>query len=119
MDEQEIQDKKEVNGVPSLRKIIFGDFLSASAVRRQIWMFLLIALFVLIYVAFRYQCQQDMLTIDRLETELKDAKYKALSSSSVLTERYRESRILRELKRNNDSTLTIPKHPPYIIVINE
>ena len=99
-------------------KVIFGDFLNAKLVRNQIWIFLVIVLFVLIYIAFRYQCQQDLLTIDNLEEELKDAKYKALSSSSMLTERYRESRIMEELKKNNDTTLVIPKQPPYIIFVN-
>lgn len=110
--------ERQTKQTPSFTKVIFGDFLNAKLVRNQIWIFLVIVLFVLIYIAFRYQCQQDLLTIDNLEEELKDAKYKALSSSSMLTERYRESRIMEELKKNNDTTLVIPKQPPYIIFVN-
>lgn len=103
----------------TLRKIICGDILNAAMVRSQIWLFILIVMFTVIYVAFRYQCQQDMITIDKLETELKDAKYKALSSSSTLTERCRESHVLEILKSNKDSLLHIADQPPYIINVPE
>jgi hypothetical protein len=73
----------------------------------------------IVYVAFRYQCQQDMLTIDRMENELKDAKFKALSSSSTLTEKCRESHVLDILKQNKDSLLHQADQPPYIIEVPE
>ena len=101
----------------TLRKILGGDILTADLVRRQIWLILLVFAFTVVYVAFRYQCQQDMIQMDKLETELKDAKYKALSSSSTLTERCRESRILELLKNSNDSTLHIADQPPYKITV--
>lgn len=102
---------------PSLTfgKIIGGDILNADVVRRQIWLFVLIVVFTIVYIAFRYQCQQDMIAIDKLETELKDAKYKALSSSSTLTERCRESHVLEFLKNRSDSLLHPSDQPPYII----
>jgi hypothetical protein len=96
-----------------------GDVLTAKTVRHQIWLFVLIVIFAIIYVAFRYQCQQDMIAIDKLENELKDAKFKALSSSSTLTERCRESHVLDVLRQNKDSVLHIADQPPYIIQIPE
>lgn len=106
-------------GAQTLRKILGGDILSADLVRRQVWLFLLVVLFTVVYVAFRYQCQQDMIRIAQLENQLKDVKYKALSSSSTLTERCRESRVLEMLKQNKDSLLKISDQPPYIINIDE
>jgi len=103
----------------TLRAILGGDFLTAAMVRRQIWLFVLMVAFTIVYVAFRYQCQQDLITIDRLEKELLDAKYKALSSSSTLTEKCRESHVLEALKQNKDSLLHIADHPPYIINVPE
>ena len=103
----------------NLRTILGGVFLTADMVRRQIWLFVLMVFFTIIYVASRYQCQQDMIAIDKLEKELLDAKYKALSSSSTLTEKCRESRVLDALKQNNDSLLHISDQPPYIINIPE
>lgn len=103
----------------SLRTILGGDLLTSETVRSQIWLFVLIVAFSIVYVAFRYQCQQDMLTIDRMEQKLKDAKFKALSSSSRLTEKCRESRVLDILKQNKDSLLHQADQPPYIIEVPE
>lgn len=103
----------------SLRTILGGDLLTTRLVRSQIWLFVLIVTFAIVYVAFRYQCQQDMLTIEQLEGELKAAKYKALSSSSTLTEKCRESHVLNILKQNKDSLLHQADQPPYIIEVPE
>ena len=51
------------------------------------------------------------------QKELKDAKYKALSSDSKLTEESRQSNVLEMLKNNKDSTLKMPTQPPYIITV--
>ena len=102
-------------GTLTLRKILGGDFLSAELVRHNIWLLVLIVFFTVVYVAFRYQCQQDLILIDKKKAELKDAKYKALSSSSTLTERCRESQVLRKLRQNKDTLLHISDQPPYII----
>lgn len=103
----------------NLRTILGGDFLTADMVRRQIWLIVLMVFFAIIYVASRYQCQQDLIAIDKLEKELLHAKYKALSSSSTLTEKCRESHVLEALKQNKDSLLHISDQPPYIINIPE
>ena len=107
------------NSAMTLRTILGGDFLTADMVRRQSWLLVLMVVFCVVYVAIRYQCQQDMLTIDKLEKELLDAKYKALSSSSTLTEKCRESHVLDALKQNKDSLLHIADQPPYIINVAE
>lgn len=99
----------------TLRKVLGGDILNTQFIRRQIWLFLLIAGFMILYVSNRYSCQKDLLQIDKLSEELKDAKYRALSSNSLVTEKCRESHILEMLKNNADSTLHIPNQPPYII----
>ncbi|MBQ8064641.1 MAG: hypothetical protein IJ144_01405 [Prevotella sp.] len=103
----------------SLRTILGGDLLSTQVVRSQIWLIIMIVVIAIVYVAFRYQCQQDMLTIDRMEEKLKDAKFKALSSSSTLTEKCRESHVLETLKQNKDSLLHQADQPPYIIEVPE
>ena len=102
----------------TLKKVIGGDILTAAMVRSQLWLFVLIVGFTIVYVAFRYQCQQDMILIDKLEKKRKDAKYRALASSSELTERCRESHVLELLKTNKDSTIQVADQPPYIIKID-
>ena len=115
--EQATEDEAPMSSTFSLRKILGGDVLSTSFMRRQVWLFLLIALFIVVYIANRYSCQQDIIEIDALQKELKDAKYKALSSNSKLTEQSRQSNVLEMLKNNKDSTLKMPTQPPYIITV--
>ena len=101
----------------TLRKIIGGDILNTEVVRRQIGVFLLATLFVILYITNRYVCQRDLVQIDKLTKELKDAKYRALSSNSELTEKSRESRVLEMLRTCRDSTLHIASQPPYIVTV--
>ena len=117
--EQAREEDPKLTSAVTLRSILGGDFLTAAMVRRQIWLFVLMVIFTVVYVAFRYQCQQDMIAIDKLEKEVLDAKYRALSCSSTLTEKYRESHVLKALKQNKDSLLHVPTLPPYIINVPE
>lgn len=117
--EQAIEDEAPLSSNLSLRKILGGDILNTAIIRRQIWLFVLITFFFIIYISNRYSCQQDIIEIDRLQKELLDAKYKALSSNSQLTEKSRESNVLEMLKSNNDSTIKIASQPPYIINVPE
>ena len=114
---------REEDALPSasytLRKILGGDFLTADFMRKQIGVIILVAFMTMIYVSNRYSCQQDMIEINELKKELKDAKYKALASSSQLTEMCRESNVLNMLRNNKDSVLHIPSQPPYIITVPE
>lgn len=101
----------------TLRKILGGDILSAEVIKKQVWLILLIAVFIVVYISNRYKCQQDLILINSLTEKLKDAKYKALSSSSDLTQQTRESKVLEQLRNDKDSTLHIATQPPYIIKI--
>lgn len=117
--ERATEDEAPLSRTFSLKKILGGDILYTSFIRRQVWLFLLIAMFMVVYIANRYSCQQDIIEIDKLQEELLDAKYKALSSNSQLTEKSRQSNILDMLKNNKDSTLKLPTQPPYIITVPE
>lgn len=65
------------------------------------------------------QSQNDIIELDKLQKELQDTKYKALSTSSQITEKSRESNVLDMLKNNKDSVLHIATQPPYIINVPE
>ena len=117
--EQATEDENPQSASFTLRKILGGDFLTADIFRKQVWLILLITAFTMLYVSNRYSCQKDMLEINRLESDLQDARYKALASSSELTELCRESNVLKMLKNNEDSVLHIANQPPYIINVPE
>ena len=113
------EDEEPLSANFTLYKILGGDILTARLIRSQIWLIMLVVFFVIVYISNRYSVQQQLLEIDVLNKELKDAKYKALSSSSELTERCRESRVLEMLRHNKDSILKMPSQPPYIIYVPE
>lgn len=103
----------------TLRKILGGDILTSKVMRRQIWLILLIVFFLIIYISNRYSVQKDLIEIAALQDSLQNAKYRALSSNSLITEKSRESHVLELLKNNKDSTLKIANQPPYIINVPE
>ena len=116
---QAIEEEASGSSSFTLRKILGGDILTAQIIRRQIWLVILIVFFVIIYISNRYNIQNDIIELDKLQKELQDTKYKALSTSSQITEKSRESNVRDMLKNNQDSVLHIATPPPYIINIPE
>lgn len=116
---QAIEEEESGSASFTLRKILGGDILTAQIIRKQIWLFMLIVFFIIIYISNRYSIQKDLIELDQLQKELQDTKYRALSTSSQITEKSRESNVLDMLKHNKDSTLHIATQPPYIINVPE
>ena len=83
---QAIEEEASGSSSFTLRKILGGDILTAQIIRRQIWLVILIVFFVIIYISNRYNIQNDIIELDKLQKELQDTKYKALSTSSQITE---------------------------------
>ena len=109
-------DNEVATGTITLRQIVGGDYLLAL-VRHYVWFIVLVVLLTCVYVGVRYQCQQDVIEISRLEKELTDAKYRAMSSSSNLTEICRRSNVLKVLSEDEDNKLMMAEQPPYIIEV--
>lgn len=116
---QAVEEEESGSASFTLRKILGGDILTAQIIRKQIWLFMLIVFFIIIYISNRYSIQKDLIELDQLQKELQDTKYKALSTSSQITEKSRESNVLDMLKHSKDSTLHIATQPPYIINVPE
>ncbi|WP_240048125.1 MULTISPECIES: FtsL-like putative cell division protein [Prevotella] len=117
--EQAREDEQPASANFTLKKILGGDILYAHLLRNNIWLIILMVAFIIVYISNRYSVQKDLIEIDRLTLELEDAKYRALSSSSQLTERTRESHVLEILKTNKDSVLKMSSRPPFIINVPE
>jgi hypothetical protein len=119
IDETAREDEQPSSSSFTLRKILGGDILNTATIRKQIWLILLITVFVVLYISNRYSCQQKQLEIDKLTTKLNNYKFKTLSTSSMLTEKSRESHVLEMLRVNNDSTIHTADQPPYITMVGE
>lgn len=101
------------NGM-SFKNIVGGDILTHDFFRRQVLLLLLIVFYAILYISNRYDCQQKMIEIDRLKKELTDVKYNALTRSSELTEKSRQSKI-EEYVSKEESQLQTSTNPPYLI----
>ncbi|EFL47164.1 hypothetical protein HMPREF0653_01991 [Prevotella disiens JCM 6334 = ATCC 29426] len=115
IEEQAREDEQPQSNNFTLKKIIGGDIFSAQLFRNNIWLILIVVFFTIIYISNRYSVQKDLIEIDKLENKLSDTKYRALSSSSQLTEKSRESHVLELLKTKKDSVLKMSSRPPFII----
>ena len=94
----------------SLKSILGGDILATDFFRRQTKLLV----FIIFYIHNRYASQQQQIEIDRLKKELTDIKYDALTRSSELMEKSRQSRI-EEYISSKESDLQTSTNPPYLI----
>ena len=117
IEENAREDEKPFSSSLALRTILGGDILDTQAIRKQVWLILLITFFSILYISNRYSCQQQQIKIDKLNVQLSKSRYKTLSLSSELTERCRESHVQQMLRANNDSIIQPADQPPYIIVV--
>ena len=105
-------------GTLTMKQILGGDYL-LTLTRNYAWFLILVMMLTCVYVGVRYQCQQDIIEISRLEKELEKAKFRAMSSSSNLTELCRQSNVIKVLEGLEDNKLKLPEQPPYIIDVKE
>ncbi len=109
--EDKVKKKKKST---SLKSILGGDILATDFFRRQTKLIVLIMLFLIFYIHNRYASQQQQIEIDKLKKELIDIKYDALTRSSELMEKSRQSRI-EEYISQTQSHLQASTKPPFLI----
>ena len=115
---REAKEEQDVSSPFSISRTL-GGVIIARAVQRQIGLVLLVCAFLIIYISNRYLCQKKMVEIAKVEKRMRDAHNKAVACTSMLTEKSRESNIMRLLSSYGDSTLTIPSESPFLIRVNE
>ena len=111
------QKKQKENTSPkhmSIRSILGGDILANDFFKRQTSLLILIMILTILYIDNRYTSQQELIEIDRLKKELIDIKYDALTRSSELMEKSRQSRI-EEYISTEESHLETATNRPYLI----
>lgn len=75
---------------------------------------MLIVVLTIFYIDNRYSSQQEMLEIDKLKKELVSIKYDALTVSSEVAVRSRQSRIEQYIA-SEGTHLEVSTKPPYLI----
>ena len=97
-----------------LSAILGGDILANDFFKRQTRLLILIMILTVLYIDNRYSSQQELIEIDKLKKDLIDIKYDALTRSSELMEKSRQSRI-EEYISTEDSPLQTATNRPYLI----
>lgn len=105
----------ETHGNISLREILGGDIFMNGWLRRQMGLIVLCVVLAIIYITNRYSAEQEVIEIENLKVELTKIRYRALTRSSELTVKTRQSQVEEFLKHTPDSVLALPKEPPFLI----
>lgn len=84
--------------------------------KRQIWLFVVIVIGIIVYISNRYAAQQEIIEEQLLREELQDWKFRSLTRNSELTFRTRQSQIELQLKAFGDSSIQVSNKAPYQII---
>ena len=75
-----------------------GNILTEKFIVNNMRFFVALLIIIFVFISHRYTMLQGMSDIERLQQELKDVKYEALTISSSLTEASRQGEIERRVE---------------------
>lgn len=104
------QRKKEKRFSPLY--VLGGGILKEDFILKHTKMIVLIVVLVFFFIGNRYTCMRKLKEIDRLQQQLRDVRFEALSISSELTGNSRQSQI-ELLIEEQGIDLEVAKQPPY------
>ena len=91
-----------------------GSVLTEDFFLRNMRFILLVVVVVILFISHRYTMLQGMSNVERLQQELKDVKYEALTISSSLTEASRQGEIEKRVEEEG-LDLKVSNEPVYYI----
>lgn len=92
--------------------ILGGGILKEDFIVKHTRMLVLIVVLIFFFIGNRYSCMQKLKEIDRLQQQLRDVRFEALSVSSELTGNSRQSQVEVLIERY-DLGLEVAKTPPF------
>ncbi|MDH6342185.1 hypothetical protein M2480_002121 [Parabacteroides sp. PFB2-12] len=96
----------------SLLYILGGGILKEDFIVKHTKMIVLVVVLLFFFIGNRYTCMQKLKEIDRLQQQLQDVRFEALSISSTLTGHSRQSQI-ESLVEEQGLDLKSAKTPAY------
>lgn len=94
--------------------IVGGSILAEDIIVKNIRFIVVIVVIMALYISNRYSCIEKQAQIEKLQHELKDAKYESLTISAELISVSRETRV-KELVKKSGLELERTKEPVYKI----
>ena len=92
--------------------VLGGGLLKEDFIIKHTRMIILVVILIFFFLSNRYTCMQKLREIDRLQQQLRDVRFEALSISSELTGNSRQSQI-ELLIEEQGIELEGAKTPPY------
>lgn len=118
MEQQSVKDRQSAKRVRKKEKrfsflyILGGGILKEDFIVRHTRLLVWIVILIFCFIGNRYACMQRLKDIDRLQRQLRDVRFEALSISSELTGNSRQSQI-ESLIEQNGLDLEVAKTPPF------
>lgn len=109
---------KEDLPLDSFNGFITGEFLSKEFILSKLTYILLLAAIAVFYITNRYYSEQKEVEINHLSKELVHQRTLTLVQFTRLTGMSRQSQLEQKLHSMGDSTLIVPRKPPFIIRVN-
>ena len=107
----ENEDLKEIKK-SSFKDILTGDILNRKFIQTQFPLLILSLCFIFIYMDNRMSCEQQVLTIDKLNKELANEKYICMVTEAELLENSRIEQV-KEIIKKHELNLEEESLPPY------
>ena len=98
----------------SFVRVFGGNILTENFIINNMRFFIVLLIIIFVFISHRYTHLQKMSEIEKLQRELKDAKYESLTISSSLTEASRQTEIER-LVQQYGLEIEISNEPIYYI----
>ena len=111
IEKQQRKKKKKENRF-SIIYILGGGLLKEDFIGQQTRMIVHVVIILFFFIGNRYTCMQKLREINRLQQQLRDVRFEALSISSELTGNSRQSQI-ELLIEEQGIELEVAKNPPY------
>ena len=97
-----------------INEVFDGSFMTKNSLKRNLKLLILIIACIFVYISNHYAVIMKLSEIDRLQKELTNVKYEALTISSQLMRESRQS-FVREMVRERGLELEDSTIPPYSI----
>ena len=98
----------------ALQDLVDGNILVRKFFQRQYLLIITIAIFFILYIGNRYECEKSMRRERELIKEITDRRYELLSISAELTKRSRCS-VIEDSITSRIPELVLTKKPPIVI----
>jgi hypothetical protein len=115
MENESINKKVKIN-LGSFRNILGGSFLTNAKTTKNFPFLLFLAFLGLIYIGNSFYAEKNIRKVERMQKELRELRYKHISTRAKLMQRSRQSKVASILENKGIKESTVP--PKKIIELN-